>query len=133
MDPLGFALENFDSVGAWRDTDESRTPIDASGLLPDGTRFSGAVELRTALVGHSEEFVGTLTTKLLTYALGRGLTPQDTPTIRGIRRDARAEHYRFSAIVLGVVRSTPFQMRKSLQAPDAEATAAQAPAKSSKS
>ena len=133
MDPLGFALENFDSVGAWRDADESRTPIDASGLLPDGTRFSGAVELRKALVGHSEEFVGTLTTKLLTYALGRGLTPQDTPTIRGIKRGAKGEHYRFSAIVLGVVRSTPFQMRKSLEAPDAEAGAAQAPAKSAKS
>jgi mono/diheme cytochrome c family protein len=129
MDPLGFALENFDLVGAWRTVDESHTPIDASGVLPDGTRFNGAVELRKALIGHADEFVGTLAAKLLTYGLGRGLTYLDAPTIRAIKRDAKAHDNRFSALILGVVRSTPFQMRRSLPAEGTSATSTQASAR----
>jgi hypothetical protein len=104
MDPVGFALENFDAVGAWRE-------IDASGELADGTQVNGVVELRQALTRNPELFVGTLTEKLLTYALGRGLDYKDIPAVRKIVRGAAAGNYRFSAIVMGIVRSTPFQMR----------------------
>jgi len=112
MDPLGFALENFDAVGRWRTLDESGTTIDASGALPDGTPLEGVAGLKEALMS-SDGFVTTLAEKLLTYALGRGVEPYDMPAVRGIVRDAAAEDYRFSAFVLGIVRSTPFQMRKS--------------------
>jgi hypothetical protein len=110
MDPVGFALENFDAVGAWRE-------IDASGELADGTRVNGVVELRQALTRNPELFVGTLTEKLLTYALGRGLDYKDMPAVRKIVRAAAADNYRFSGIVMGIVRSTPFQMR---MAPETE-------------
>ncbi len=112
MDPLGLSLENFDAVGRWRDVSEANTPIDASGMLPDGTRFSGVAELKQALLKHQDQFVNTMTEKLLIYALGRGLEYYDAPAVRRITRDAGAQGYRFSALVLGVVRSVPFQMRR---------------------
>jgi hypothetical protein len=110
MDPIGFALENFDAVGEWR-TREAGGAIDASGELADGTKIDGAVALRQALVSRPEMFAGTLTEKLLTYGLGRGLNYYDMPVVRAIVRDAAREDYRFSAIVLGIVHSAPFQMR----------------------
>ncbi|MEE2791609.1 MAG: DUF1592 domain-containing protein [Acidobacteriota bacterium] len=113
MDPLGFALENFDAVGKWRDTDASHTPIDASGILPDGTMFAGLPELREVLLGRRVEFVRTVTEKLLTYALGRGVEFHDRPAIRAIVREAAFDDYRWSSVILGVVRSLPFQMRRS--------------------
>jgi Protein of unknown function (DUF1592)/Protein of unknown function (DUF1588)/Protein of unknown function (DUF1585)/Protein of unknown function (DUF1587)/Protein of unknown function (DUF1595)/Planctomycete cytochrome C len=110
MDPIGFALENFDAVGEWR-TREAGGAIDASGELADGTRIDGVVALRQALVRRPDAFASTLTEKLLTYGLGRGLDYYDMPVVRGIVRDAARSDYRFSAIVMGIVRSTPFQMR----------------------
>jgi mono/diheme cytochrome c family protein len=110
MDPIGFALENFDAVGAWRSRDAG-APIDASGELADGTKVDGVVTLRRALVARPEVFVGTMTEKLLTYALGRGLDYRDMPVVRGIVRDAARHNYRFSSIVSGIVHSVPFQMR----------------------
>jgi hypothetical protein len=113
MDPLGFALENFDAIGRWRDTGEDRAPIDASATMPDGSKFNGPAELRTALSARSDEFVRTVASKLLTYALGRGLEPYDMPAIRAIVHDAAAQDYRWSAVILGIVKSVPFQMRRS--------------------
>src|SRR6185295_11844004 len=110
MDPLGFALENFDAVGAYR-TREARMLIDASGLLLDGTKVDGVVSLRNALLQKPEMFVQTLTEKLMIYSLGRGLASYDMPSVRTIVRDAAAKVNRFSAIVMGIVKSTPFQMR----------------------
>lgn len=110
MDPIGLALENFDAVGAWR-SEDAGAPIDATGQLADGTKVDGVVTLRKALLSRPEVFVGTLTEKLLTYALGRGLDYHDMPTVRAIIRDAATKNYRFSALILGVVHSTPFQMR----------------------
>ena len=120
IDPAGLALENFDATGAWRTRDGGTrgTPVDASGQLVDGTRINGVVELRQALLREPPTFVKTLTERLLTYALGRGLTAADMPTVRAIVRDAEKDQYRFSAIVLGVVRSVPFQKR--LKAPGSE-------------
>jgi hypothetical protein len=114
MDPIGFALENFDAVGAWRDKD-GRTPIDASGQLADGAPLDGPESLRTALVGYSDQFVRTVTEKLLTYALGRGTDYRDMPVVREIVRDAADEDYRFSALVMGIVSSPPFQWRSSVE------------------
>jgi hypothetical protein len=110
MDPIGFALENFDAVGAWR-TREAGGQIDASAELPDGTMVSGVASLRQALVSRPEVFVTTMSEKMLTYALGRGLTYRDMPAVRKIVADAARHDYRFSAIVLGVVNSVPFQMK----------------------
>ena len=110
MDPLGFALENFDAVGAWRTRDEG-VPIDASGQLVDGTKVDGVVSLRQAILKRPEMFVGTLTEKLLVYALGRGLSYHDMPVVRGVVDDAAGRDFRFSSLILGIVRSTPFQMR----------------------
>ncbi len=112
MDPLGFALENFDALGKWR-TAEGPTTIDPSGVLPDGTRFQGPAELRKILSSHPEQFVGTVTEKLLTYALGRGVEYYDEPVIRRIVREAAPGEYRWSSIIMGIVNSTPFQMRRS--------------------
>ena len=112
MDPIGFALENFDGVGSWRTEDAGGT-IDATGKLPDGTQFSGPAGLRKLLLtGHRDEFVQTATEKLLTYALGRGLEPYDQPTVRSIMRKAARDNYRISALVTAVVESAPFQMRR---------------------
>jgi hypothetical protein len=110
MDPIGFALENFDAVGAWR-THESRVPIDASGQLLDGTKISGVVALRQALLRQPEMFVSTLTEKLMMYALGRGTNYYDMPEVRSIVRQSAQQNYRFSSIVMGIVKSTAFQMR----------------------
>jgi hypothetical protein len=110
MDPLGLSLENFDGVGKWRTLGESGAPVDASGAYPDGTKFNGPVGLKQALV-QSDRFVTTLTEKMLTYALGRGLEYYDGPAVRAIVRDASRKDYQFSSLILGVVQSTPFQMR----------------------
>jgi hypothetical protein len=110
MDPIGFALENFDAVGAWR-AREADAEVDASGELADGTTVNGVVELRRALTRNPELFIGTMTEKMLTYALGRGVDYRDMPSVRKIVRDSARDNYRFSAIVRGIVRSTPFQMR----------------------
>lgn len=111
MDPLGFALENFDATGRWRDIDRyAGYPIDASGILPDGDPVSGPADLRQALLAKPELFTRAFTEKLLTYALGRELSAKDMPTVRGIVRDAAEEDYKFSAIVLGIVNSNAFRM-----------------------
>jgi Protein of unknown function (DUF1588)/Protein of unknown function (DUF1585)/Protein of unknown function (DUF1592) len=110
MDPLGFALENFDAIGRWR-TAEAGVPIDAAGALPDGTRFQGPVELRNLLVKHPEQFVTTVTEEMLTYALGRPAEYYDQPAIRRILREAAGSNYRWSALISGLVKSVPFQMR----------------------
>jgi Protein of unknown function (DUF1592)/Protein of unknown function (DUF1588)/Protein of unknown function (DUF1587)/Protein of unknown function (DUF1585)/Protein of unknown function (DUF1595) len=111
MDPLGFALENFDAVGKWRTKDEGRTPIDSSGALPSGVTFQGLHGLRALLVDRREQFVGTVAERLLAYGLGRGVEYYDRPALRLILRQAAASDYRWSSVVLGIVRSTPFQMR----------------------
>jgi mono/diheme cytochrome c family protein len=113
MDPLGLALEHFDAIGRWRDKSESNEPIDASGTMPDGTSFNGPRELRQALLRNPDRFVTTLTEKLLTYALGRGLTYYDAPAVRAITRRAGQDEYRLSSIVMGIVTSPSFQMRRS--------------------
>jgi hypothetical protein len=113
MDPAGLAMENFDAIGRWRLRTESGSDVDASGGLPDGSTFSGMGGLRTALLRKPEMFVGTLTEKLLTYGLGRGLEYYDAPSVRKIVAGARAQDYRFSSLVLGIVSSDPFQMRMS--------------------
>jgi hypothetical protein len=118
MDSIGFAMENFDAIGAWRSADAGN-PIDASGELADGAKIDGVVSLRNALISRPELFAGTFTEKLLIYALGRGLDPRDMPTIRAILRDASRDNYRFSSLILGVVRSTPFQMRMASHDSDA--------------
>jgi hypothetical protein len=111
MDPLGFSLENFDGIGEWRSKDQSGA-IDASGQLADGTKVEGAVTLRQALMKHPEQFAGTVTEKLLTYALGRGLEFYDMPVVRGVVKDASRNDYKFSALIMGIVKSAPFQTRK---------------------
>jgi hypothetical protein len=114
MDELGFALENFDAIGEWRDIDAAGSPVDASAKLPDGTAFKGPVELRKLLLSHSDDFLTSLTEKLLTYALGRGLEAADAPAIRRIKLDAAGANYSFSSLIRGIVTSTPFQMRMAL-------------------
>jgi hypothetical protein len=112
MDPLGFALENFDATGKWRDEDGGN-PIDSSGVTPDGFALNGPADLREYLMSHPEQFVATTTEKLLTYALGRGVEHYDAPAIRKIIREAEPSDYRWSSVVLGIVDSTPFRMRRS--------------------
>lgn len=112
MDPIGFALENYDGIGRWR-TKDAGALIDASGKLPNGTKFNGPAELKKILLtGHRDEFATTVTEKLLTYALGRGLEAYDAPSVRAIMRQAAKEDYRFSALVSAVVKSMPFQLRR---------------------
>jgi hypothetical protein len=114
MDPIGFALENYDGIGQWRNKDESGAAIDASGKLPDGSAFDGPAGLRKLLANERrEEFVQTLTEKLLTYALGRGLESYDQPAVRAILRQTAANQYRLGDLITAVVHSTPFQMRRS--------------------
>ena len=112
MDPVGLSLENFDAIGRWRDRSETRLAIDATGELPDGTEYEGPAGLKAALLRHPDRFVTTVTEKLLTYALGRGVEYYDAPTVRAIVREAAADDYRLSTLIKGVVRSTPFQMRR---------------------
>src|SRR5262249_20602637 len=111
MDPIGFALENFDAVGAWRWND-SGFPVDPRGQLVDGTRLDGPESLRQALVARSDAFIRTLTEKLLTYALGRGIEFYDMPAVREIDREAARNGNRFSSLILGIVKSVPFQQRR---------------------
>ena len=111
LDPLGFALENFDAVGAYR-AEEDGVAVDATGALPDGTVVAGPGGLREMLLGRRREFVEALAGKLLTYAIGRGLEPQDRPAVREIRRRVESDDYRFSALVAAVVDSVPFRMRR---------------------
>ncbi|MBH00334.1 MAG: hypothetical protein CMN58_08365 [Solibacterales bacterium] len=113
MDPLGFALENYDAVGRWRTTSETGLPFDTSGLLPDGTRFDGPRGLRTLLLGRHSQFISTVTGKLLTYALGRNLKPFDQSSVRKIATSTTNQNYSWSSIIVGVVQSTPFRMRRS--------------------
>ena len=119
MDPLGFALENFDATGKWRTiessgpADTSHNPIDASGQLADGTKFDGATGLRKVLLEHSGEFVYRMTERLFTYGLGRGSDWYDAPAIRAAVSQAKKDDYRFSSLLMGIVQSTPFQMRLS--------------------
>jgi hypothetical protein len=121
MDPLGFAMENFDAVGKWRTTAEGGSQIDASGQLLDGTKINGPADLRQALVAHREDFARTVTRKLLTYGLGRGAEYYDEPTVRKIVRDSATGGYRWSSLILGIVKSQPFEMR--MVAPEASAPA----------
>jgi len=109
MDPLGFALENFDALGKWR-TESDGAPIDASASLPDGTRFEGVAGLRKLVASHPQDFVRTFTEKLLAYAVGRGIELSDLPAVRKIARDAEQQNYRWSSVILGIVNSAPFSM-----------------------
>ena len=122
MDPLGFSLENYDAIGEWREKD-GEFPIDASGELPDGTTFEGPEGLKSVVLSNPELFARAVADKLLTYALGRGLERFDKPALDGIVNQARAEDYRFSSIVLGIVGSMPFQMKRAGQPAGAEGTA----------
>ena len=116
MDPIGFAMENFDGIGKWR-TKEAGQMVNASGQLTDGTKISGVVDLRNALLGYSPQFARTVTEKLLTYALGRGVEYQDMPVVRAIVRNAARNDYRFSALIEGIVKSDQFQMNRKKEAP----------------
>ena len=113
MDPPGLSLENFDAVARWRDRSETKAAIDASGTLPDGTEYEGPSGLKAALLRHPDRFVTTVTEKLLTYALGRGVEYYDAAAVRSIVRNAAENDYRLSSLILGVVESVPFQMRRS--------------------
>jgi hypothetical protein len=110
MDPIGFALENFDAIGRYRTADGAQT-IDASSQLVDGTPLNGPASLREALLNRSDVFVRTMTEKLMLFALGRSLEYSDMPVVRGIARDAGRNDNRFSSLILGIVKSEPFQMR----------------------
>jgi Protein of unknown function (DUF1585)/Protein of unknown function (DUF1588) len=113
FEPMGFALENFDAVGAWR-THEDGVPVDASGVLVDGTKIDGVASLRDSLKRRSDTFVRVVTEKLLTYALGRGVEYQDMQLVRSIVRDAAPSNYRFSSLVLNIVKRDAFQMNMKL-------------------
>jgi hypothetical protein len=124
MDPLGFSLENFDALGGWRTVSDGAA-IDASAALPDGSQFQGIVGLRQLLLSHREDFVRTFTEKLLAYAVGRGLTGGDMPAVRKVTREAAASDYRWSSIILGIVKSAPFGMSTSAQETPVGASARQ--------
>jgi hypothetical protein len=123
IDPLGFALENFDVIGGWRTIDEAGRPVDASGTTTSGAKVEGLSGLRALLLARPEQFPRTVTEKLLAYALGRRVEYYDQPVVRSIVRDAAAHDYRWSSLVLGIVKSAPFQMRAagSAKAPMASA------------
>ena len=124
LDPLGFALDNFDAVGAWRTVSESGDPIDASGVLADGTKINGPSSLREALLSRPNVFVGTMTEKLMTYALGRGLEYYDMPAVRAVVHRAEKNNYKFSSLILGIVNSVPFEMRRAQPGESAAAPSA---------
>jgi hypothetical protein len=110
MDPIGFGLEGYDAVGAWR-THDGKVAIDTSGTLPDGRSFRGAEDLKVLLKAQSDAFTRNLTEKLLTFALGRGLERYDRPVVDGIRQQVAANNYKFSTLVFEIAKSKPFQMR----------------------
>jgi len=118
IDPVGFALENFNAIGQWRETTREGLEIDSAGILGNGTPVSGPVELRQALLADPEVFAGTVTEKLMIYALGRGLEPSDMPVVRSILRNAAETDYALTSIILGIVDSFPFQMRRNLPPAD---------------
>jgi hypothetical protein len=111
MDPIGFAMENFDAVGRWRERDGDQ-PIDATGVFPEGTKFDGIRGLKQELLRQPEQFVGTVAERLLMYAVGRNLQYYDAPTVRAVMRDAQPANYTLASLVLGVAKSRPFQMRE---------------------
>jgi hypothetical protein len=111
MDPIGFAMENFDAVGRWRSSAENGQTIDASGTLPDGTRFNGPAELEKLLANYPDQFVTVVAEKLFVYALGRGIEYYDQPTIREMVRGASHDNYSFASLALQLVKSTPFTQR----------------------
>jgi hypothetical protein len=115
IDPAGFALENFDSVGKWRDKGPDGAPLDVAGTLADGSQINGPTALREAIAGRPNAFGTVITEKMLTYALGRGLEPYDMPVVRKIVRKAAQNDYRLSSVVMGIVESAPFQMRTKLE------------------
>jgi len=125
IDPIGFALENFNAVGQWQSVTREGLKIDSAGMLADGTPVDGPVALRKALVARPEVFVGTVTEKMLTYALGRGLDPVDMPVVRSVLKGAEKNNYAMQSIILGIVQSSPFQMRTKLSNTIAVKTAAQ--------
>ena len=112
MDPIGFAMENFDAVGKWRERDAGNNPIDASGTFPEGTKFNGMSELKREVLRHPEQFAATVAERLLMYAIGRNLQYYDAPSVRAIVRGARPGKFSLSSLVLGVVNSRPFLMRE---------------------
>jgi hypothetical protein len=114
IDPVGFALENFDAVGQWRTATREGLAIDTAGVLSDGTKVDGPVALRKAILSRPDVFAGTVTEKLLIYAVGRGLEPVDMSIVRGVVRNAAAQNYAVQALILGIVKSDPFQMRTKL-------------------
>ena len=115
IDPPGFALENFDSVGNWRDTGPDGAPLDVAGTLADGTKVNGPVALREAILNRPDAFVTVVTERMMTYALGRGLEPSDMPVVRRIVKKAAQNEYGLSSIVMGIIESAPFQMRTKLE------------------
>jgi len=123
MDPFGFELENFDAIGRWRNTDDG-AKIDAAGVLITGAKVDSPATLRQMLVSRPETFVGVMTEKLLTYALGRGVEYYDMPAVRKIVHDAGANEYKFSSLILGVIKSTPFEMKTSGMQASQQQTAA---------
>ena len=112
IDPVGFALENFNAVGQWREFEVDGQPVDASGSIPGAVEFRGINGLENALLARPELFVGALTENLMTFALGRGVEYFDAPSIRKIVRNSKKDGYRFSSLILGIVESAPFQMRR---------------------
>jgi hypothetical protein len=119
---MGLALENFDAVGSWRTSDEGQ-PIDASGVMPDGTKIDGVNDLRKSLSRYSTQFVEVVAEKLLTYATGRGTENQDMPMVRAIVRDASASNYKFSSLVLSIVKSDMFRLNQKAATPPGTQTA----------
>jgi hypothetical protein len=124
IDPPGFALEHFNSIGQWRETDEQGRQIDSAGVLADGTKVDGPIAMRNAILKRPEAFATVITTRLMTYALGRGLEPSDMPVVRRIVKKAALDDYRFATIMSGIVESPLFQMRTRLD--PSETTVAQA-------
>jgi hypothetical protein len=127
IDPVGFALENFNPVGQWRDAGEDGSPLDTGGVLADGSSVDGPAALREAILSRPDAFATVLTERLLTYALGRGVEPADMPSVRAIVRAAARSGYRFEAVLMGIVESPQFQMRTKLESADTDNRVAAAP------
>jgi hypothetical protein len=133
IDPVGFALENFNPVGQWRATGEDGAPLDTGGVLADGSKVDGPAALREAILSRPEAFATVLTERMMTYALGRRVEPSDMPVVRRIVRAAARGNYQFGALVMGIVESAPFQMRTKLEPVDPANRVAQAGAVNSSS